>query len=119
MSDEIDPIARAGAKPKGKRPQFFDQPETDRILSILMAVAGEVSVMRERMDTIERLLDAKGSISRADIENYVPDRQAGQERGLLVKEYLARILRGVQQDMESLTEKEPSVEQLSRDLRDM
>ncbi len=119
MSGELDPIARAGTKPKGKRPRYFDQPETDRFLSILMALVGEVSVMRERMDTIERLLDANGSISRADIENYVPDREAGQERGLLIKEYIARIMRGVQQDMEALTEKEPSVEELSRQLRDM
>jgi hypothetical protein len=71
---EIDWIARAGAKAKGKRPQYFDDPATDRILSIVMAVAGEVAVLRERLDTVERLLEAKGSISRADIEAYVPDR---------------------------------------------
>jgi polyhydroxyalkanoate synthesis regulator phasin len=119
VSDQIDWIARAGAKAKGKRPQYFDDPAIDRTLSIVMAVAGEVAVMRERMDTIERLLDAKGSITRADIEAYVPDRQAGAERGLLQKEYVARILRGVQQDMEALAEKEPSVEELSRELRDL
>ena len=117
MSD-VDWIARAGVKPKGKRPQYFDNPESDRILSILMAVAGEVSVLRERLDTVERLLDAKGTISRADIEAYVPDRQAGAERGLLTKEYVARILRGVQQDMEAMAERGPSVEDLSRELRD-
>ena len=117
MSD-VDWIARAGVKPKGKRPQYFDNPESDRILSILMAVAGEVSVLRERLDTVERLLDAKGTISRADIEAYVPDRQAGAERGLLTKEYIARILRSVQQDMEAMAERGPSVEDLSRELRD-
>ena len=116
---EVDWIARAGAKPKGKRPQYFDDPAQDRMLSILMAVAGEVSVLRERLDTVERLLDAKGTISRADIEAYVPDRQAGADRGLRTKEYIARILRGVQQDMESLAEQGPSVEDLSRQLRDL
>ena len=116
---EIDYIARAGAKAKGKRPAYFDDPATDRTLSIVMAIAGEVAVMRERLDTIERLLDAKGSISRADIEAYTPDRQAGQERGMLHKEYIARILRGVQQDMEALAEKGPSVDELSRELRDL
>jgi len=118
MSD-VDYIARAGAKAKGKRPQYFDDPAIDRTLSIVMAIAGEVSVIRERLDTVERLLDAKGSISRADIETYVPDRAAAAERGLITKEYLARILRGVQQDMEALNEQGPSVEDLSRELKDL
>jgi hypothetical protein len=119
MTDEIDWIARAGAKAKGKRPAYFQEPAIDRMLSITMALVGEVSVMRERLDTIERLLDDKGTISRADIEGYAPDRAAGKERGLLIKDYISRIMRGVQQDMEAMAESEPSVEELSKSLRDM
>jgi hypothetical protein len=117
MSD-IDYIARAGAKAKGKRPAYFEDPAVDRTLSIVMAIAGEVAVLRERMDTIERLLDTHGTISRADIESYVPDIQAGKERGLLHKDYIARILRGVQQDMEALAMNEKSTADLSIELRD-
>jgi hypothetical protein len=119
MTEEIDWIARSGAKAKGKRPQYFEDPAIDRILSITMALVGEVSVLRERLDTVERLLDAKGTISRADIETYAPDRAAGKERGLIIKDYIARIMRGVQQDMEALSESEPSVEALSKTLKDM
>lgn len=120
MTDEIDWIGRAGAKAKGKRPQYFEDPAIDRTLSILMALVGEVSVLRERLDTVERLLEAKGSISRADIEAYEPDRAAGHERGLRTAEYIARVMRGVQQDMEALEELDtPSVEELSKTLRDM
>jgi hypothetical protein len=120
MSEDIDWIGRAGIKSKGKRPTYFDDPAIDRTLSIVMALVAEVSVMRERMDTIERLLEAQGSITRADIEGYIPDRVAGNERGLLAKAYIARIMRGVQQDMEALAELDtPSVEELSKMLRDM
>ncbi len=114
----VDWIARAGAKPKGARPRYFDDPAIDRLLSIVMALAGEVAVLKERQDTVERLLDAGGSISRADIEAYEPDRAAGHERGLMHREFAARILRGVQQDMESLETPETSVEDVSRQLRD-
>lgn len=100
--DGVDWVARAGAKAKGKRPAYFDEPALDRMLSILMAVAGEVSVLRERLDTVERLLDQKGTISRADIEAYEPDRDAAYERGLLTKDYIHRVMRGVQQDMEAM-----------------
>lgn len=120
MSDDIDWVARAGIKAKGKRPAYFEDPAIDRVLSITMALAGEVSVMRERMDTIERLLDANGTISRADIEAYEPDRDAGRERGLLTRDFIQRVMRGVQQDMEALEElASPSVEELSATLRDM
>lgn len=119
MSDSVDWIGRAGAKAKGKRPAYFDDPGSDRMLSILMAVVGEVSVVKERLDTVERLLDAKGTISRADIEAYAPDRDAARERGTMTAEYIARIMRGVQQDMESMAQPEPPVDQVSRELRDL
>ena len=120
MTEDIDWITRAGKKAKGKRPAYFEDPATDRMLSMLMALVGEVSVLRERLDTVERLLEAKGSLTRADIERYTPDLAAGKERNLLIKAYIARIMRGVQQDMEALAElDEPSVEELSKTLRDM
>lgn len=117
-SETIDWIALAGAKAKGKRPAYFDDPAIDRLLSIVMALAGEVAVTRERLDTVERLLEAKGTISRADIESYKPDRDAGYERGFLTREFIARILRGVQQDMEALDTAEPPIEDVSEELRD-
>jgi hypothetical protein len=119
MTEGVDWIARAGAKAKGKRPQYFDDPAIDRTLSILMAVVGEVSVLRERMDTIERLLDAKGTISRADIDAYEPDRDAAHERALITKAYVARVMRGVQQDLEALEAIEPPIEDVSRELKEI
>jgi hypothetical protein len=95
-------LARAGAKAKGKRPYFLKDPDVERVMAITMAVAGELAVMRERMDTIERLLEQKGSISRADIEGFTPTKAQAAERGLWNQEYLARILRIVQQEIEAI-----------------
>jgi len=116
--DGLDWMLRANTKAKGKRPQYFDDPAIDRTVSILMALVGEVSVLRERLDTVERLLEAKGTISRADIEAYAPDRDAGFERGLATREFITRVMRGVQQQLEALKENEPPVEEVSRELRD-
>ena len=44
-----------------------------------MAVAGELSVLRERLDTIERLARAKGLLSLDEIEGYRPDEQVSAE----------------------------------------
>lgn len=100
----IDHIALAGKKAKGKRPQYFEVPAIDRVFSITMAVAGELAVARERIDTLERLLEAKGIISQDEIEFFTPTREQAQERGLWHKEYIARILRYVQQEYEALEE---------------
>jgi hypothetical protein len=80
-AESVDWIARAGAKAKGRRPDYFEDPAIDRLLSLAMALTAEVSVLRERLDTVERLLEVKGGLNRADIESYMPDARAGEERG--------------------------------------
>lgn len=115
----LDWMALANKKAKGKRPEFFDKPEDDRIYSILIALVGEVSVLRTRLDTVERLLDEKGTISRDDIENFAPDRDAGFERGALIREYILRVMRGPIQAMEALKDIEPPIEDVSKELRDL
>jgi len=89
-------------KAKGKKPTFFADPQVDKVLSITMALASEVSVLRERLDTVERLLDAKGYVSRQDIETYHPPGQAAEEREQWRVEYLDRILRVVREEQEAI-----------------
>ena len=81
---------------KGKRPVYFDDPQTDKVLAIVMALIGEVSVLRERLDTIERLLEAKDILAIADIEAYQPDDEVAKEREQWRAEYIARVLRVLQ-----------------------
>ncbi|WP_287517678.1 hypothetical protein [Okeania sp. SIO2C2] len=78
---------------KGKRPVYLDNTDNDKLLAIIMALAGEVSVLRERLDTIEKLLVAKSIISSEDIENYQPDAQVNEEREQWRTDYITRILR--------------------------
>jgi hypothetical protein len=118
---ELDHIKLSGSKSKGRRPYFFDDPAVERVLNITMAVAGEVAVMRERMDTIERLLEAKGLLTRAEIEAFEPDAAAAEQRQQWHAEYIARILRIVQQELEALTNPElnQDVVEIAEDLSNM
>lgn len=118
-SDELDWIGLAGRRAKGKRPEYFDDPAVERLLSITMAVVGEVAVLRQRLDTVERLLEAKGGVTQAEIEAFVPDRDAAYQRGVLTKSYIARVMRGVQQAMEAMAVDEQPVEQVSRELGEL
>lgn len=98
----IDDIARAGDKSKGARPYFFSSAETERVLNIAMAIAAEVAVVRERMDTIERLLESKGLLLQKEIEEFVPTDEQAEERQGWHARYTARILRMVQQEMDAV-----------------
>lgn len=116
MRAEIDPLKLAGAKPKGKRPFFLKDPDVERVLAITMAVAQELAVMRERLDTVECLLEAKG-VTKADIESFTPTKAQAEQRGAWTQEYLARILRIYQQDIEGLSRPdEPSSEDVGHEL---
>ena len=59
MSDAFshaDYLKLVNAAANGKRPYFFDNPDIDRLIAIVLAMAGELAVARERLDTVERLL---------------------------------------------------------------
>lgn len=97
----IDPIALAGSRAKGKRPHFFQDPDVERVLNIAMAIAMEHAVTRQRLDALERLVESKGLVSREELERFAPGPEAEAQRTLWMKEYIARVLRIVQQETEA------------------
>ena len=94
-------LDRAGQKPAGKRPYFLDA-EVERVLAITMAVVQELAVARERIDTLERLLTNRGVLAPGAVETFVPNAAQAAERGQWAQEYIARVLRIVQQEGEAI-----------------
>ncbi|MBL8642520.1 MAG: hypothetical protein JNK21_01195 [Rhodospirillaceae bacterium] len=78
---------------KGKRPQYFDDPAVDQLMTFVIELTAEVSVLYDRIDTIERLLDSKGTVSRADIEAYRAPPPVEAERSARRDGYLRRVFR--------------------------
>ena len=97
----LDVVRLAGAKARGKRPYFLEDADAERVLSIAMAIAGELAVLRQRLDTIEELLETRGTLTREEIEAFVPSPAHAEQRGRWQQEYLARILRILQQEAEA------------------
>ncbi|WP_222566206.1 hypothetical protein [Novilysobacter antarcticus] len=118
--EDIDPIALAGTRAKGKRPYFFKDPDVERVLSIAMVIAMEHAVTRQRLDALERLIESKGVATRAELDAFKPDADAEAERTIWMQEYIARVLRIVQQETEALESgsKEPPMADLIAQMRD-
>jgi hypothetical protein len=116
---DLDWMLRANLAPKGKRPEFFGDPDKEKLLSMVLALTGELAVMRLRLDTVERLLEEKNVLSAEAVERFEPDRAAGQERGEWLREYVSRIMRGPQQQMEAMMrEGDRPLDEVSAELRD-
>jgi hypothetical protein len=83
-----------------KRPRQFDNPEIGPLLDVVLSLIGEVYVMRDRMRIIEKMLEARGTISLADIEAFKPtpeeEEQIRGDRDL----FMARLFRALEGDLD-------------------
>ena len=87
---------------KGKRASFYKDPAVDQLFAIITMLTQELSVAFDRIETIERMLDKDGFISRADIESYKPDEQEEGERTQRRDEYIGRVFNILQQEAAAL-----------------
>ena len=67
-----------------------------------MAISQQLAVTRQRLDTLERVLEANGISVANEIEHFAPSADAAAERGLWMQEYISRVLRIVQQGAEGM-----------------
>jgi hypothetical protein len=88
---------------KGRRPQYFSDPAIDKLLWITMTLAGELSVTRDRLDAVERLLERRRVLKVADVDAYEPTPEAEAAREARRQDYLDRVLRAVQAELEEVT----------------
>jgi hypothetical protein len=78
---------------KGRRPFFMKDPDVDRLLAIVTALTAEVAVVRERLDTTERLAAQGLPATAANIEAYQPDPAAEAQREEARASMLERVFR--------------------------
>ena len=93
---------RLKRKARGERPYFFADPNVDKVIAMVMGLAGEVAVMRDRLDTLERLLERTGALQRADMESFTPDAVTVAERAAWREAFLGEVLRIVEIEVEAL-----------------
>lgn len=87
MSQPPKPIRDA----KGKRPQFYEAAGLDQAMSMILVLASEFAAMRERLDTMERVLEQNGIEAGAAIEAYQPTPEVLTERELWRQAFLQRL----------------------------
>ena len=72
------------------------------MLSMILTLMGEVSVNRDRLDTVERLIEKNKLFTVEDIENYELTDEVNKIRTDYRSAYIARVLKSVQDELEQL-----------------
>ncbi|MSQ85812.1 MAG: hypothetical protein EXR10_03050 [Alphaproteobacteria bacterium] len=78
---------------QGTRPQYFADPNMDQMHAMILALATEVSVLFDRFDAMERILNAKGVLTRTDLESWQPDTDAEDDRASKRDALIRRLFR--------------------------
>ncbi len=89
-------------KAKGKRPFYFSDSDVDKLLTMVMALAGELSVTRDRLDTVERIAASKNLFSEEDIETFELDSDALEARAARHQILFREITRVISSEIEEL-----------------
>lgn len=88
---------------KGKRPQYFSDPAIDKLLWAVVTLTQELAVTRERLDAVERLLAARGVLKTGAVDAYAPSPAVTVERDGARADFIARVLRAVDAELEEVT----------------
>ena len=75
-----------------------DDPAVDRVMKVVVALARETYVLKDRLGIIERKLNEKGVLTRADLNDFKPTAEEEKEilsaRDAFVEDVLSPIVSG-------------------------
>ena len=91
---------------RGKRPQFYDAPGLDTAMSMIMVLASELTTLRDRLDSAERVAKAHGLDLAAGIETLDLDQTALEEREALRQDFLDRLFYLARKDAQEAADAE-------------
>jgi hypothetical protein len=72
------------------------------LLWATVTLAQELAVTRDRLDALERLLAAHGALNAGAVDAYVPSPAAAAERDAARAEFIARVLRAVEAELDEV-----------------
>lgn len=76
----------------GGRPGFHAEPAIDRLVAMVLALTREVSMLRDRVDTLEVLGQKAGWLGADAVETYVPPLPVRQRREAGREAMIGRVL---------------------------
>ena len=67
--------------------------ETDRLVAMIAALTSELAVVRDRLDTLERVLEHQGGLPDGAMDTFTPDQAAADARDSRRRRLIAKVFR--------------------------
>jgi len=99
MTGDNDPIAPRPRTAKGPAADLLDCKDAERVLSLAMASAAEVSALYDRIDTLERFILTKLDGDPETLAALRGDDTAQEERQAWRRAFVGRLLRGLETEL--------------------
>jgi hypothetical protein len=85
-------------------PRYLDPAlDTDSLMRMILELASEVWVQRDRLEIIEHFLDERGQVTRADIDEYVPTDETKDALAAGRRQFVERLLSAAQHGSDPAT----------------
>lgn len=83
-----------------RRPIPGEDPAIARLMAMVAALTSELTIVRERLDTVERLAEQAGVFTQDQVEAYAPTPDASAARDALRQRQIAKVFRPLKDDAE-------------------
>jgi len=87
------------------RPAFHPDPAIDRLIAMNLALVREVSVLKDRLTTVEKLGQSAGWLAPDAIDAYAPDPEERKQRETTREGLVTRVLGILHQEIDELDTK--------------
>lgn len=96
----LPPLPPLPRRVKGARPRFHDEPAVDRLIAMLVALTSEVSVLADRVATLETLT----GLGHEAVDAHVPDLAERERREARREALVARVFAALEVELEGPAE---------------
>ncbi|MFZ4111486.1 MAG: hypothetical protein ACOYKQ_13575 [Polymorphobacter sp.] len=107
--DKLEAVKKSVAATAGVRPHFLVDPDSDRLLAMVLALAAELGTVYERVDTLENLLIREGVIASAQLADFNVLGDLAAARLAWHDALVRRILRVLSHELQELVEDEADI----------
>ncbi|WP_409020598.1 hypothetical protein [Brevundimonas vesicularis] len=107
---DLDSVKQAARAASGPRPYFLENPDCDRLLSMILAMGGQISALNEKLDSALRLLEQNNLLNRENLYKFEPDATAQAERLAWDEAFVTRLLRVLNYEFEAMKDSQKSTQ---------
>ena len=85
---------------KGKKLNYLNDGSIDNLMAMIMTLTQEISVLRDRIDTLERILESKKIILDEEFNEFIPTDDLETKRKNRRHALLERVLLPIKKELE-------------------